>query len=314
MSKLRYPSDSKSPHRGADRLAFWLAVGAATLAALAWAYWPVIYRLVADLNQDENYSVGLLVPFVAIYLAWRERKALAQYDLRPAWFAGIGLILLAQAAYLYGLFILLESAERYALMLTVAGLVLMVAGWQAFRRLVWVLLFLFLMVPLPGRVHNMISSPLQTQATTGAVFFLEIFGASVHRAGNVITVNGTEVAVAEACSGLRMLTAFVVVAATLAYLVNRPRWQKGVLLVSSVPIAIACNLVRLVITAALFGAGYSKAAETFFHDFAGLMMMPLAVFILAGELWLMKRLVIPEEKIAPALPNGRPRAALRPDS
>jgi exosortase/archaeosortase family protein len=129
-----------------------------------------------------------------------------------------------------------------------------------------------------------------------------------------MTVNGAEVAVAEACSGLRMLTAFVVVSATLAYLVNRPRWQKGVLLVSSVPIAIACNLARLVVTAALFGAGYSKAAGTFFHDFAGLVMMPLAVFILAGELWLMKRLVIPDKKSAAAPSSGGSGAALKGES
>ncbi|MCX5673860.1 MAG: exosortase/archaeosortase family protein [Planctomycetota bacterium] len=310
MAKYRYPSDSKArPFLAAvDPLLFWVAVGAASLGAMAWAYGSIIYDLATELNRDENYSVGLLVPFVAVYLVWRERAALGACQLRPSWWAGIGLLLVAQAARFYGLVYLFESATRYALVLTIAGLVLMVTGWQVFRRLAWVLLFLFLMIPLPGRIHNMISSPLQSQATMGAVFLLELFGAAVHRAGNVLTVNGTEVAVAEACSGLRMLTAFVVVAATLAYLVNRPRWQKAVLLASSVPIAIACNLARLVITAALFGAGYSKAAETFFHDFAGLAMMPLAVFILAGELWLMKKLVIPDEESAPAPPNGRSRA------
>jgi len=310
MAKLRYPSDLKALHGITVSLSqSWLAVGVVGLATLTWAYWTTIYALASDLDRDENYSVGLLVPFVAVYLAWRERAALGACQLRPSWWAGIGLLLVAQAGRFYGLVYLFESAERYALVLTIAGLVLMVAGWQVFRRLAWVLLFLFLMIPLPGRIHNMISSPLQSQATTGAVFLLELFGAAVHRAGNVLTVNDAEVAVAEACSGLRMLTAFVVVAATLAYLVNRPRWQKAVLLASSVPIAIACNLARLVITAALFGAGYSKAAETFFHDFAGLAMMPLAVFILAGELWLMKRLVIADPAPHAALSPSVRRAA-----
>jgi exosortase len=287
---------------------FWLAVGLVALATLVWAYWTTIYALTRDLNADENYSVGLLVPFVALYLAWRERDALRQCAWRPAWWGGTGLILAAQAARFYGLDSLIESAERYALVLTVVGMVLLVAGSQVFRRLLWVLLFLFLMVPLPGRVHNMISGPLQTQAATGAVFLLEVLGASVHRTGNVLTVNGAEVAVAEACSGLRMLTAFVVVAATLAYLVKRPRWQKAVLVVSSVPVAILCNLARLCITAELFAMGFGKAAETFFHDFAGLAMMPLAVLILAGELALMKKLVVPD----PQAPSQKPahRAAV----
>jgi exosortase len=278
---------------------FWLAVGLVAFATFVWAYWTTIYALARDLNADENYSVGLLVPFVALYLVWRERDALRQCTRRPAWWGGIGLILAAQAARFYGLDSLVESAERYALVLTVVGMVLLIAGWQVFRRLLWVLLFLFLMVPLPGRVHNMVSGPLQTQAATGAVFLLEVLGASVHRTGNVLAVNGTEVAVAEACSGLRMLTAFIVVAATLAYLVKRPRWQKAVLVVSSVPVAILCNLARLCITAELFAMGFGKMAETFFHDFAGLAMMPLAVLILAGELALMKKLVVPDP-LAPA--------------
>jgi exosortase len=305
VAKLRYPSDLKALHGFAMSLSsFWLAVGLAALATLVWAYWTTIYALTRDLYADENYSVGLLVPFVALYLAWRERDALRQCAWRPAWWGGIGLILAAQAARFYGLDSLVESAERYALVLTVAGMVLLIAGWQVFGRLLWVLLFLFLMVPLPGRVHNMISGPLQTQAATGAVFLLEVLGASVHRTGNVLTVNGTEVAVAEACSGLRMLTAFVVVAATLAYLVKRPRWQKAVLVASSVPVAILCNLARLCVTAELFAMGFGAAAETFFHDFAGLAMMPLAVLILAGELALMKRVVVPDPQ-APA-PSAKP--------
>ena len=101
--------------------------------------------------------------------------------------------------------------------------------------------------------------------------------------------------VAEACSGLRMLTAFVIVAAVLAYVVNRPRWQKLVLIISSIPVAILCNIARVVVTALLFQVAGSDVAEKFFHDFAGWAMMPLAVLILVGELWIMSRLVIEDE-------------------
>ena len=157
------------------------------------------------------------------------------------------------------------------------------------------MLFLFLMVPLPGRIHNLISGPLQKLATTGAVFCLELIGITVAREGNIIVLNDrVPVAVAEACSGLRMLTAFVVVASVLAYIVNRPRWQKVVLLCSSVVVAIVCNLIRLVVTAGLFLYTSSAAAERFFHDFAGWTMMPLAILLLLGELWIMAQLVVDE--------------------
>ena len=93
-----------------------------------------------------------------------------------------------------------------------------------------------------------------------------------------------------------MLSAFVVVAATLAYVVRRPPWQKVALIVSSIPVAIACNLLRLVATALLFLMVSGEIAKTFFHDFAGWTMMPLAIAMLAVELWIMSKLVVSEPK------------------
>ena len=179
------------------------------------------------------------------------------------------------------------------MVLTVVGIVLLVGGRRVAREVRWILVFLLLMVPLPGRIHNLISGPLQNLATAGAVVSLELSGVTVIREGNVMLLNGdVAVAVAEACSGLRMLTAFVVVAATLAYVVKRPFWQKATLVVSSIPLAILCNLIRLVVTAVLYLVASGETAERFFHDFAGLTMMPLAVLLLIGELWIMARLVV----------------------
>ncbi|MEE9293585.1 MAG: exosortase/archaeosortase family protein [Phycisphaerae bacterium] len=278
----------------AARMLLALLVG--LLAVLVWAYWSTLVLLHRDWGNDDNYSVGQLVPFAVLYLLWHDRERLGQCRIKACWW-GVGVILVAQAARLFGLIQLFESAERYAFVLSIVGVVLLVAGWEVFWKSKWILLFLFLMLPLPGRIHNLISSPLQSNATNGAVFSLELLGVVVSNDGNVIVLNDTkELAVAEACSGLRMLTAFVIVAATLAYVVNRPQWQKVVLVASSIPIAIMCNVARLVATAFLFlMANNDELAERFFHDFAGLTMMPIAVAILMCELWVMARLVIQDE-------------------
>ncbi len=282
---------SGAKHRA---VAFWVAP-VVLLIALFWSYAPTILPLIGDWRSDDNYSVGQLVPFAALYLLWNDRRKLASCKLTPCWW-GIGIILLAQGARMFGLVEMYESAERYALVLTVAGVVLLVAGWDVFWRVRWVLLFLFLMVPLPGRIHNLISGPLQNWAMMGGVVTLELLGITVSREGNVMVLNeNVPVTVAEACSGLRMLTAFVVVACVLAYIINRPGWHKVVLVCSSVPVAIFCNMIRLVVTAFLFLGVSSKVAEKFFHDFAGWTMMPLAVFILVGEMWIMSRLIIEED-------------------
>ncbi len=273
----------------------WMVAAAAITIALAWGYLPTILDLIEEWQDSQDYSVGALVPFAAVYLVWLDRRRLRECAFDPSWL-GVGVLLFAQGVRLFGLLFVFQSAERYSLVITIAGLVLLVLGREVFWQLRWILLFLFLMVPLPGKVHNAISGPLQGIATEGAVVFLELFGITVSREGNVIVLNeNVPVAVAEACSGLRMLTAFVVVAATLAYVVNRPAWQKTLLVVSSVPIAILCNLVRLFATALLYLVASSQMAERFFHDFAGLTMMPLAVLLLAGELIVMKHLVVPEE-------------------
>lgn len=273
---------------------FWLGLAALALAFL-WSYAPTLATLIVDWRTDPNYSAGQIVPVAALYLLWHDRARLAQAQVRPCWW-GLAVILAAQALRAYGLLRVYESAERYSLVLTLSGVVLLMGGRDLFRRTLWLQCFLLLMVPLPGRLHNAIASPLQSFATQGAVYTLELLGIGVAREGNVMLLNNRlAVAVAEACSGLRMLTAFVVVSAVFAYLVRRPSWQKAVLLASSVLIAIACNLIRLVITAVLFLTTRSEVAERFFHDCAGLTMMPMAVLMLAGELWLMSHLVIEEK-------------------
>jgi exosortase len=262
-----------------------------------WSYWSTIFLLYKDWQGNDNYSAGQLVPLVAIFLVWHERKNLRNCTVKPCWIWGLALLLLAQAGRFYGLLYMFESAERYSIVLAVAGLVLMITGIQVTKKVIWVLLFLLLMVPLPGRIHNIISGPLQSMATSGSVFVLEAFGVIISRQGNVVTLNReTTMAVEEACSGLRMLTAFIIVTAFIAYMIKRSRFQKAFLLFSSIPIAVMCNIIRLCITAVLFMLVSSQAAGKFFHDFAGLTMMPAAVLLIFGELWLLKILTTTEPK------------------
>lgn len=265
------------------------------IAILAWAYWATLTDLIKEWQRNDDYSAGQLVPLVAVFFLWVDRKKFARLRPKPCWLGGLAVLLVAQAARMYGILFLFESAERYSLVLTVAGLVLMIGGTRVFWQAKWILLFLFLMVPLPGRIHNLISSPLQSFASSGSVFVLEAIGVRVSQQGNVVTLDQRiPMAVAEACSGLRMLTAFVIVAGFVAYMVKRPPWQKAALVISSIPVAVLCNVLRLVATAILFLHASTETAEKFFHDFAGLVMMPAAVMLMFAELWIMSILTLPD--------------------
>jgi len=278
-----------------------IAAGAVLLAITAWSNWGIMVSLFKEWQGNEDYSAGQLVPFVALVFIWVERKRLAQCVLKPCWWGGIGLLVLAQLGRAFGLLFMFESAERYSLVLTIWALVLLVTGWHVVRRAFWILLFIFLMVPFPGQIHNRISGPLREMATTGSVFLLEVFFNGIRREGHIIHVGEHALGVLEACSGLRMLTAFIIVAAFIAYMVRRPRWQKAIVVFSGIPIAVACNIIRIFVTALLFVVVSSEIGEKFFHDFAGLVMMPAAVMLIFGELWLMDKLVVPE----PASDQGK---------
>ena len=269
-----------------------ISLAIALLGISVWAYWHTLTGLWSEWNHDANYSAGKFIPLAAILILIEQRHRLDGCRPSPSWW---GFLLLVPAALgqFFGLVFLYESAERYAFVLTIAGVVLLVAGWRVFWRLRWILAFLLLMVPLPGKVHNLISGPLQDFSTASTLFVLEVFGSEVSRSGNVLTFGpDNSVGVAEACSGLRMLTAFVAVSAAFALVVSRPSWQKTVLVLTSVPIAIVCNVVRLVATATLYAVADNETAERFFHDFAGVTMMPLAVALLLVELWLLQVLVV----------------------
>lgn len=261
--------------------------------AFAWSYWPTVMSLWQIWSRDGDHSGGKVVAPIVAYLVWSDRKTLRTLQVRTCWW-GLIVLVLAQAVRLGGILLSYGSIEAYSLVLTVVGVVLLVFGSQIAWRMKWVLLLLMLMVPLPRTIHSAIALPMQTWATASAVFGLELLGVLVARDGNVLRLGeGTTIAVAEACSGLRMLNAFIVVAAVMAFVVRRPRWQKAVLVLSSIPVAILANTTRLVATVLLFQVASSELAEKFFHDFAGLTMMPLAVLASVGLLALMKWLTAP---------------------
>jgi exosortase len=148
------------------------------------------------------------------------------------------------------------------------------------------------MLPLPSTFRQNLGLNLQRWATSSAVFCLEVIGYAVIQDGHTIDIGGVSVAVLEACNGLRMITAFFVISGLVVLLVQRAWWEKLVILVSSLPIAILCNTVRLTITAIFFTILEGEYWEQIFHDFGGYAMMPLALAAVVGELWLLAKLTV----------------------
>jgi exosortase len=286
---------------------------AIVLGVFLWSYWPTFVDLRRIWRRSDEYSAGLLVPLLSAYVLWSRRRDIAQVPIRPAIVAGVVTFLLAQAVRGSGLYFMYRSGERLSIVLSVASLVLLMGGWRLLLKLTPILLFLCLMLPWPNRVQAAIALPLQRWATTSAVFCLELIGYEVVQDGNIINIDQTRVAVAEACNGLRMITAFLVISGLVVLLASRAWWEKLLVLISSLPIALLCNTLRLTITAVAFTVLKGERVEKLFHDFGGYAMMPLALGMVVGELWLLAQLTTPPAETAPAVvARRRPRHV--PDS
>jgi exosortase len=158
------------------------------------------------------------------------------------------------------------------------------------------------MLPLPTFAEQRLLTPLQHVAAVMSNYTLQTLGIESFLSGNNITIDGTiPLNVAEACSGLRMSTIFLAMAVAMIMIMERPLWQNAIIIMSSVPIALVTNMIRIVVTGLMFKilGPDSEFARTFFHDLAGWFMMPIALGFLYGEMVLLDHLLIEEETARP---------------
>jgi exosortase len=269
-------------------LCTWVAVPG---AALLWTYWPTLRGLANRWAVDPQYSHGYLVPAFAGLLLWLRRGRLAGVAPRASvW--GLAFLLGGTVVRLAGTYFYYDWFDALSLLPCAAGLLLLLGGW---RVLYWgwpAVAFLFFMVPLPYQAELALSHPLQRVATVTSTYSLQTFGFPAVAEGNVITIGSTHVGVAEACSGLSMLFVFVALALALCLVLDRPLWQKAVLLASAVPIAVVANVARITVTGVLYQTAGRGVADMVYHDLAGWLMMPIALALLWLELAFLKRLLV----------------------
>jgi exosortase len=298
-------ADKLTTRNSADRSLF-IALAVA-VAGLAWAYWTTLEEMAQRWSSDPQYSHGYLVPAFALLLLWLRRDMVRDVKLRPAW---SGLLILAMAAVvrLGGAFYHFIWLDEIALLPLVAGLLLLAGGWAAWRWAWPAVLFLGFMVPLPYRLGVAMADPLRRMAAAGSTFLLQTLGRPALAEGNVILLNDIKLDVVDACSGLRMLMIFFALATAVAFVMQRPLWEKLLVVASAAPIAVLVNIIRIAATGLVHEAAGQATAKTLFHDLAGWLMMPVALALLAAELWVLKRLWIETEDNWP----GRSRSASRP--
>jgi exosortase len=267
----------------------------------------VLLKLSRDWWLDENYSHGLLVPFVIGYILWLQRDKFATEPARPSVLLGG----LAVVVALFALWTGVAGAELYtqrmSLVLLSAGTVVYFSGLRFLRLILVPLGLLILAIPIPAIIFNKIAFPLQLFASRCAVWSMSVLGIPVLRQGNVIELkplnsfDTKKLEVVEACSGIRSLMTLVTLAVVFAYFTHpksdpdHPKTRfygmlrAAIIVLSAIPIAIVTNALRVSGTGVLAHYYGTQIADGFFHSFSGWVVYIVAFLMLFGVGWLLDR-------------------------
>jgi len=264
--------------------------------------------------SDPNWSHGYLIPLFSLYFLYSRRDELLAARRRVS-LLGLPILLLGIFQVLVGVYPLQNYWTSHLGMVPILiGLVLYLGG-PALLRVTWLpIVFLAFAMPISGTLYSRIALPLQNIAAAASQVILEVSGVQIVNQQSTLflrSLTGVErqLTIAEACSGMRMLMAFLALGVAMAYLDDRPVWQRLTLVVMAVPIAVVCNVARVIITGTMYVWDKPELGQDFMHTFTGMLMLGPALLMLWGLSWLLEALFVEEDEEDEGQPTDGPAVA-----
>lgn len=241
--------------------------------------------------RDEESSHIFLVPIVFVWLVWVRRGRIRQCRRIGQW-VGPLLVALGWVAVIIGYTRAVQSLWHGGSLVLVLGAGIAVVGTDVVRRFLPALFVLLFLIPVPGMLRQQVAIPLQETTAQVTHTLFEIFNIPIALSGSVLSINGVKIGIAEACNGLRMVFALVLVSYAFAF--GTPlKWYVRLIVVVLSPVsAILCNVIRLIPTVWLYGYQGDKVGD-FFHEYSGWFMLIIAFLILMGIIRLMRWALVP---------------------
>jgi exosortase len=251
------------------------------------------------ITGEANWGHSLFVPLVGLYYLYIHREALLATRIKTAW---SGMLFLVGGILIFGYGIWPgqnDFVKDFGMVVTIFGLVLLMCGWQVMKIAWFPIVFLICAIPWPGLVYSWIASPLQILAANVAVKVLSFVGVPAIVSGTKIFIDSSSgpprtLNVAEACAGLRSLMTFISVAAAVAFLSSRPLWQKILITLMAVPIAIFCNVMRVSGQGLLDHYWSQELSQGFAHAFVGTIMLIPGFFLILLCGWFLDMVLLEE--------------------
>jgi len=201
--------------------------------------------------KRDDYTYCYLIPFIVLYLVWEKRTKLSELVSSPSW-PGIIPLGIGVAFYwlgeLGGEFYTLYVASWFLLV----GLCWIHLGWRKLRTICFAFVFILIMFPFPNFLYQKLSLKLKLISSELAVAMMQLYGMSAYREGNIIDLGFTQLQMVDACSGLRYLIPLIVLGVLLAYFFKAALWKRALLVISTVPLTIITNSIRIALTGILY--------------------------------------------------------------
>jgi len=263
-----------------------LLQSAIIVACFILLYFNVLQGLVSDWLHLADFSHGFLIPIVSFYFVYERRKELSALNRSSNW-TGLPLLLFGIVLVLLGNLATEYFTMRFSILVVFGGVILFLLGKEFFKTLLFPLVFLIFMIPIPSVLMDRITFPMQIFASKVAASSLYLIGIPALREGNIILLANTSLEVAEACSGIRSLLSLLALSVVFAYFSQKTTLKRVLLILSTFPIAIIANAARVTGTGILADHYGDKVAQGFFHGFSGWFLFVVAfvcLFVVGGVL------------------------------
>jgi exosortase D (VPLPA-CTERM-specific) len=238
--------------------------------------------------EKEEYSHGVLIPFISAFLIWQKKDVLERIPFSGSRL-GVAVTFAGAIIILIGNISAITIIMQYGFVIALAGQAFAYMGWRGFRVISVPILLLFFMFPLPDVIYRDLSLQLQLISSSLGVWVIRLFDISVYLEGNVIDLGTYKLQVVEACSGLRYLFPLMALGFICAYFYKAAFWKRTVVFLSTIPVTVLMNSFRIGMIGVLVEYQGISAAEGFLHDFEGWVVFMACTGILVLEMWLLAR-------------------------
>ncbi|NOG53526.1 MAG: exosortase/archaeosortase family protein [Planctomycetes bacterium] len=293
-------NEAQADYQGWWRNRVWLSVHLGlVLVAFAVYYWTFLQKQ-ALISLNPDWSHAYLVPVIAGYYVYLNRERLARLRVQRCWW-GVPLLLIGMVGYFGFTLTSLNNhtLQGFCMILSLSGVILFLLGRPMWMVLLFPQAYMVLAVRMPEPLLQLVTPKLQQWAAVGSYYLLNIIGyptdlegvkLSIIDGGDVYPLN-----IAEACSGMRMVVGFLALGIAIAFLSCPRWWQRVILVLLAVPVAVLVNIIRVATIGVMttFDEGWARGDA---HIFLGLVWLFPALLLYLGLAWVLQHIVIYEDE------------------